>query len=233
MGSVMRKAITNIYDIPEDLIVDAIRRGFSIVRGGDPPCYLEVDVGEGLYLNDRTGGKVTVDNGAGLGFNENKLEVKVGKGLAIDEENKVGVNPVDGLCCCDAGTLNVKTGIGLSIGDDKAVNVNVGPGLFVNPSNQVDFDLVEDPTRETNFTNVKSSTLSVDGPRLLLTKTVTTYLVKRNASGVVLDIVCSDEHTEVDTILMTDSTYGYGGYGHGLITSERKGSQDLPNFYKK
>jgi hypothetical protein len=278
MGSVMRKAITNIYDIPEDIIVDAIRRGLSIVRGGDPPCYLEVDVGEGLYLNDRTGGKVTVNAGDGLGFNGNELEVLIGKGLTFqneqqevqilkhghshdhnndheghndheqrkeiqiglgkglifDDNNDIAVNPVGGLCCCDAGTLNVKTGIGLSIGEDKSVNVNVGPGLLANSENKIIVDVSEDPTKATNFTSVKNTTLSMNGSKLVLTKIITTYSVKRNASGIVLDIVTIDEHAEQDEIMLIDSTYGgYGGYGHGLITSERKGSQDLPNFYKK
>ncbi len=58
MGSVNRPHITNVFDIPPDILVEFIGKGFKMNRG-QAPIMLEFDCGNGLDFDNA--GRVCID----------------------------------------------------------------------------------------------------------------------------------------------------------------------------
>lgn len=59
MGSVMRKRVVNVYDVPQDVLVNFVGRGLEMNRE-EAPVRLEVCVGTGLDFNDSS--EIVVDD---------------------------------------------------------------------------------------------------------------------------------------------------------------------------
>jgi hypothetical protein len=152
MGNVIYRRITNVYDIPPDILVNCIGKGL-IVKTEEPvyeeseptiPCSLQVDAGKGLKFDE--GGRLEVD-------------------------------------------LHV--------------------------------------TSIETVTSLTDVSMSANGRKFVLLKTYTDYLVKRNHSGMIVEIeVCESRIVEEDIILID---YGYCGNE----TSARITTPALPNFYQK
>lgn len=86
MGVMIYRRVTNVYDIPPDILVNCIGKGLVVVRDehdaeehgheheSRPPCSLEVDVGNGLHID--CDNHLAVNIGNGLEFNcDGQIEI--------------------------------------------------------------------------------------------------------------------------------------------------------------
>lgn len=146
MGSVMRKRVVNVYDIPQDILVEVVGGGMKLNVQTTPPT----------------------------------LEVSMGTGMKLDKQDRVAM------------------------------------------------DTDVDEEKSTQYTQMTDSSLSVDGRKIILTKSYTDYKVKRNKDGVVFDIETLGVREETQELVLTDI-----GYVAALSKSERTGDPVSPNFYKQ
>ncbi len=255
MGVVIYRRVTNIFDIPRDILVKCIGRGLIVdsecdQHGGEGPCCLEVDAGQGLGFDQ--GGALIVDAGAGLGFDPSgALTVVPGGGLKTDSQGNLAVNVGAGLEIAQDGSLaalvspiphsglsvdlatdelNVNVGSGLFVDTDNAIKVNIAPqdgGLFFDDQGRLGVDYACYAGTQMTITLVTDVSLSINGHKLMLQKTYTDFLVKRNCAGLLLDIEEGESRTEEDDVILTD--YGYSGSG----MSARQSTPTAPNFYQK
>lgn len=83
MGVVIYRRVTNVYDIPLDILVETLGRGLTLNREGQVPL-LEPSIGTGLKFNEE--GQVVVNTGNGLTVDElGKISVDFGCAVTFDE----------------------------------------------------------------------------------------------------------------------------------------------------
>lgn len=143
------------------------------------------------------------------------IETDLGQGLAFD-----------------GNAFGVRTGPGLKIDEENRVAAHVGRGLNVE-GGRIHLDTCRDGCPGT-FTVLSDSHLSLDGPKLVLTKDFTRYSVWKNAAGLVLDIeVDSTFSTSEDVTLCVPHGYNYGYSCARAAKPLRNSTADFPNFYLK
>ena len=244
MASFIKKRIENLFDIPEDLLVRCIGRGFFLFRKGFPACILEVNTGKGLFLDENNEDKVTVKTGEGLGFDENEavtiktgqgvnfdvnenVVVKNGNGIGFDENGAVTVRNGRGLEYDEEGNLKVKHAGGLDCGDCGSVLVKTGIALSIDEHNRVNVNtgsglLVDEQNRiVVDATVARTENISVQtDTKLSLDKRKLTlekfYTVYRISKNAV-GVIVGFEAVENHTEkdeIILIDT-GYGGYGYG------------------
>jgi hypothetical protein len=95
MGVVIYKRVVNVYDIPNDIMVQCIGQGLRVNRDGPFPM-LEVWPGRGLRFDPE--GKLNVHVGEGLCHDCDDLPaVKTGRGIGLGKDREVEVRPGFGL----------------------------------------------------------------------------------------------------------------------------------------
>ena len=112
--------------------------GLSVDSNG----VLTVDTGDGLSI-DSTTKEVNVNVGDGLQINQdNELEVSLGNGLQFDSNDDIEVNTGDGLSINQDNELEVNVGDGLSIDStNNDINVKTGRALTINQDNEIDVNI--------------------------------------------------------------------------------------------
>ncbi len=201
MGNVIYRRITNVYDIPSDILVECIGKGLVVHRREDSeisqeigavPCSLEVHTGKGLNFDHQ--GRLAVETGQGICFDcDEKFAVNIGQGIQIDDCGKVSIKLGDGFVFDCDGKINIDTCIASS----------------------------------QTISNITNVTLSIEGRKMVLSKTFTDYKINRNNAGIVLDIEVSEPRVINEEMIISD--YGYSACG----TSIRASTSTLPNFYQK
>jgi hypothetical protein len=230
MGVVIYRRVSNIYEIPNDILVNCIGRGLVVNRElfvpdnpdnpeafspnieaqqhDDPEGVQEHNDPEGVQKRKLRGGGRRLPPGVPC-----MLEVSASRGLDFDEGDKLIVSAGDGL--------------GFDEEDNLKVKLSENSGLRFQEDGSLSLESVcMDETRQT-VTYVTNTALTLDGRKLTLHKTFTDYIIKRNCAGFIVDFVEGDSRTEQDDVIISD--YGYSGYG----ASARIGAPKAPNFYKR
>jgi hypothetical protein len=219
MGVVIYRRITNILEVPSDVLVRFAGKGLfprirenlfqegeervNALAEGEPlsPLVVDVGLGDGLVFNDD--GTITLDLGDGISLTEDgRLRIDLGDALQFDEN----------------GHVTLKLGAGLEIDENNAVAVT-------------DCDKTPDPSQTKTIKVQTDSKLHLEGNKLMLDKTYQTYSILRNAAGALLDVVLGEVVTEKDEVML-GVCYGYG-YGQKTLSHTRRSTPDTPNFYQK
>ena len=171
---------------------------------------LELEVGEGLFINDgklcasgrTTSGSSTYSEGDAISIKDNKLSVKYNTNtLKIDANGNLNVNYGEGLSIKDnkltASTLiaegglaingqkiSLKVGTGLKISDDGEVFVHQGKGIFVDNERKINVNL-DDVYVTTNSDG--KITIQLGQLQGLGLKTFANRLAVKYGSGLTLD----------------------------------------------
>lgn len=157
---------------------------------------------------------------AGKGLRSNKatkppsLEVYCGKGLEIGDNYDVALKVANGLKFNSEGQLEVNN------------NEVAGAGLVPGPGSSVEVDLAVDENNSQQFEVLSDSSFETNCGSLVFKKTFVTYVVDRNAAGVVLSIRATERRTELEPL-------NIDGYGYGNAPPVQvKAKPNQPSFYK-
>lgn len=107
------------------------------------------------------------------------------------------------------------------------MEVMVGDGLDIDQHGRVSIDHHPDDHKSSVITNCINVSMTVDGRKLILTKTFADYNVVRNCDGVIVDITEAGIREEADEIILADLSY-CGAVDRPV----REGTEQLPKFYK-
>lgn len=214
MGVVIYRRVTNVLEVPPDVLVNFIGRGLIVNRH---------EFGE-AFERDRNDKNKDDDRFTALGIGDPPaaihIEVDCGAGLGFGHRG-------------DYGELEVRTGDGIRIDDHNRIAVDVGVGLVIDEENKLSVEqAVCDPEKTTEFTLLIDSALNLDGQMLKMKKKYQKIIVQKNHTGRVINIL-PGEITETTDDVLLNVCYGGYGYGKGLTAPERPSTETHPNFYQK
>lgn len=151
MGLVIYRRITNVLEVPADVLVNFLGRGLKVRRKNfsflserdlmvhrlnheegeeiDPALMIEADLDEGLEFTEEGG--ITLDLGRGLNFDKTGsvvVKLEKNKGLEFGERNALGINLGEGLKFGPDGSVVIDLGDGISFADGK-LRVDLGSML--------------------------------------------------------------------------------------------------------
>lgn len=153
MGLVIYRRVTNVLEVPADVLVNFLGRGLKVKRNRhtfaderdlmaqrlglkeeeakdiDPALMIEADLDEGLGFTEEGG--ITLDLGKGLTFDKTgsaAVRLEKNKGLKFGDHNAIGVNLGNGLAFGHDGTIVIDLGDGISFANGK-LRVDLGSML--------------------------------------------------------------------------------------------------------